>query len=194
MQGPPEGRPRLPDGVRLGNAVAAALDAGRPVVALETAVVTHGLPPPQNLQALDDMRQEVEAAGATPAVCLVHEGVLCIGADADAVRAVADDPEGQKISVRDLGAAIALGASGGLTVSATLLAAQLAGIRVFATGGIGGVHTGGAGDVSADLHQLARSPVITVCSGAKSVLDIPRTLEFLETAGVPVFGYRTSTF
>jgi pseudouridylate synthase len=185
----------LPSHVRLGNEIATALREGRPIVALESAVVTHGLPEPQNLEAVQCMAETVRTSGAIPAICLVDDSRLWIGADLGRTASVARNPAREKASVRDLGVVIATGKPAGLTVSATLFAAALAGIRVFATGGIGGVHAPyGSGDVSADLLQLSRSPVVTVCSGAKSVLDIPRTLEFLETAGVPVFSYRTPDF
>ena len=185
----------LPPGMQLGAEVAEALLDGRPVVALESAVMTHGLPDPQNLDAAWSMTQAIRARGAVPALTLVDDGRLWVGADLDRAASVARNPSREKASVRDLAASIALGNPAGTTVSATLFAASAVGIRVFATGGIGGVHfPAAAGDVSADLEQLARSPVVTVCSGAKSVLDIPRTLEYLETAGVPVFGYRTREF
>ncbi len=185
----------VPAQVRLGDDVASALRAGRPVVALESAVITHGLPHPRNLEAAECMAEAVRAHGAIPAICLVDESLLWIGADMDRAASVARNPTREKASVRDVGSVIAMGGAAGLTVSATVFAAALAGIQVFATGGIGGVHAPfGSGDVSADLLQLSRSPVVTVCSGAKSVLDIPRTLEFLETVGVPVFGYRTPDF
>jgi pseudouridine-5'-phosphate glycosidase len=172
-----------------------ALQRKRPIVALETAVVTHGLPDPENLRAVECMETTIRGLGAIPATCLVLAGQLIVGATREEIERVAADPTREKASVRDLGLTIASGVSAGLTVSATLFAAARAGIQVFATGGIGGVHVPStAGDVSADLLQLSRSPVITVCSGAKSVLDIPRTLEFLETAGVPVVGYRTDRF
>jgi pseudouridine-5'-phosphate glycosidase len=164
------------------------------MVALETAVATHGLPFPRNIDALLAMEEEVVVAGAVPAICLIEKGALWVGASVEQVEAAARDPAREKASVRDLGVALACAVTAGLTVSATLFAAELAGIRVFATGGIGGVHLGDTGDVSADLHQLARSAAVTVCSGAKSVLDVPRTLEYLETLGVPVFAYRSSTF
>jgi pseudouridine-5'-phosphate glycosidase len=182
--------------VQIGEAVRHALHAKQPIVVLETAVVTHGLPHPHNLEAAAGMAGAVEAAGAVPAICLVEGGRLCIGATLEQAERVARHPQRQKAAARDLGAALASGAPAGLTVSATLFAAGLIGAHVFATGGIGGAHVGAeeTGDVSSDLVQLSRTPVITVCSGAKSVLDIPRTLEFLETAGVPVFGYRTTWF
>lgn len=176
--------------------VAAAIAAGKPVVALETAVVTHGLPEPHNVDVVRSMERIIRECGAVPATCLVSGGSLCVGASLEEIEAVAHDPRREKASVRDLGAALVRGIPAGLTVSATLFAAHLAGIRVFATGGIGGVHAGATetGDISADLPQLARTPIITVCAGAKSVLDIPRTLEFLETFGVPVFSYRQEAF
>lgn len=182
--------------VQIGEAVRHALHAKQPIVALESAVVTHGLPPPHNLEAAAMMAGAVGGVGAVPAICLVENGRLCIGASLEQVDRVAGSPKRQKAAARDLGMVIAAGAPAGLTVSATLFAAALIGAHVFATGGIGGVHLGveETGDVSSDLTQLSRTPVITVCSGAKSVLDVPRTLEFLETAGVPVFGYRTSRF
>lgn len=185
-----------PERVCLGEPVRQARETGQALVALETAVVTHGLPAPANLAALAAMQREIEAQGAVPAVCLVRGGRLWVGADAALVQEVAVDPRREKAAVRDLGWALLRGVPAGLTVSATLLAAALTGIRVFATGGIGGVHRNAAesGDVSADLQQLARSPVVVVCAGAKSVLDIPRTLEYLETMGVPVFAYRTRRF
>lgn len=184
------------DRVRIEDTVAGALREGRPVVALETAVATHGLPEPFNIDVMAAMARDIESSGAVPAVCLVNDGELIIGAPVSLVARTARDPRREKASVRDLGGVLARGVPAGLTVSATLYAASLAGIQVFATGGIGGVHTDArdSGDISADLHQLSRSPLITVCAGAKSVLDIPRTLEYLETLGVPVFGYRTDEF
>jgi pseudouridylate synthase len=183
-----------PRRLRLGAAVAAAREADRPVVALESSVVTHGLPEPRNLEAAQEIERTIRDAGATPATCLVCDGELWIGATFEQIEAVSRHESREKASVRDLGVALASGAAAGLTVSATLFAAQLAGIRVVATGGIGGVHYGSSGDVSSDLPQLTRSQVITVCSGAKSILDIPRTVECLETLGIPVFSYRAQEF
>jgi pseudouridine-5'-phosphate glycosidase len=187
------------DGVRallVGDEVRDALSEGRAVVALESAVLTHGLPSPRHLEALRAMDGAVRESGAVPAVCLTHAGSMWVGASAALAEQVAADSLREKVSVRDLGRAIALGISGGLTVSATLHAAFLAGVETFATGGVGGVHVGAAasGDVSADLQQLARTPLVIVCSGAKSVLDIPLTLEYLETAGVSVYAYGTDRF
>lgn len=182
--------------LHLGDSVREAQARGEAIVALESAVVTHGLPQPRNLQAAEEMAAAIRAGGATPALCLVHQGGLIVGATMAEASEVASDPHVQKASVRDLGRMIATGVNAGLTVSATLCAAHATGIRVFATGGIGGVHLGAenTGDISADLLELSRRPVVTVCAGAKSVLDLSRTLEFLETAGVPVVGHRVSEF
>lgn len=170
--------------------------AQAPVVALETAVLTHGLPRPQNLEAVLAMAEAVRSAGAVPAVVAVWRGRLVVGLDDAELEQLAADPDARKAAARDLPLCLAQGASAGTTVSATLAACRLAGIRVFATGGIGGVHRGWAGhrDVSSDLGELARTPCCVVSSGAKSVLDLPATLETLETLGVPVLGHRTSAF
>ncbi|MGH2447600.1 MAG: pseudouridine-5'-phosphate glycosidase [Chloroflexota bacterium] len=187
--------PSLGNRLRLGDDVARALEHGGAVVGLETAVLTHGLPEPQNLSALRAMMAAVEGRGAVPAVCLTLAGELWIGAGWKQIETVARAPHRIKVGVDGLAAALVANAPGGLTVSGTLAALQARGIRVFATGGIGGVHAGvqETGDVSADLHQLARSTVIVVTAGAKSILDIPRTAEYLETLGIPVLGYRSST-
>ncbi|GAC1399266.1 MAG: pseudouridine-5'-phosphate glycosidase [Chloroflexota bacterium] len=182
--------------LQLSEEVRDAVSTGKPIVALETAVVTHGLPDPQNIQIARSMENAIRAVGAIPATCLIDAGKLWIGVDSHQVERIARDPRREKASVRDIGSALARCVPAGLTVSATLFAATLAGIRVFATGGIGGVHVGveDTGDISADLLQLSKSPVVTVCAGAKSVLDIPRTVEYLETVGVPVFTYRQERF
>ena len=175
-------------------AVAAALAEGRPVVALESAFLTHGLPAPHGLDAAHAMAAASRAAGATPAMVAVREGRLVVGLEAEETESLARATGVVKVSRRDLGPVLAGGGLGGTTVSATLTAAAAAGIRVLATGGIGGVHRGEASgaDVSADLPQIGRTAVAVVCSGAKAVLDLPRTLELLETLGVPVLGYGTS--
>jgi pseudouridine-5'-phosphate glycosidase len=174
--------------------VASALASGRPVVALESTVITHGLPEPVNLELARRLEGEVRAAGAVPATVAVIDGRVCLGVTTDELERLALSRKLMKISRRDLGAAVAQRATGGTTVAATMIAAHAGGIRVFATGGIGGVHRGQAGDVSADLPELARTPVIVVCAGAKAILDLPRTLEWLETAGVPVVGWGTDEF
>lgn len=181
----------------LSSEVAEALAHGRPVVALETAIVTHGMPRPVNLETARAVEGEIRALGGVPATIAVLNGKLVAGlSDAELV-ALAALPEGvRKASAKDLGAVIAAGGTAGTTVAATMRIARLAGIRVFATGGIGGVHRGAENtfDVSADLTELGATPVAVVCAGAKSILDLPKTLEYLETAGVPVLGFGTEDF
>jgi len=170
--------------------VAGALAAGRPVVALETSIVAQGLPEPHNLEAALACEAAVREAGAVPATVAVLDGRLRVGLDrAGLERLAGAGPEVRKLSSRDLGAAVAAGATGATTVAGTVRAAALAGIRFMATGGIGGVHRGHTDDVSADLFELGRSPVAVVCSGPKMVLDVPATLERLESLCVPVLGY-----
>lgn len=174
--------------------VEAALCAGKPVVALESAVITHGLPRPQNLETARHLERVVREHGAVPATVAVLEGKPCVGLDDAELARLAESPRPRKVSLRDLAACAVQGEDGGTTVAATMHLAHEAGIRVFATGGIGGVHRGQAFDVSADLPTLARIPMVVVCSGAKSILDLPLTLEWLETHGVPVVGYQTDRF
>ena len=172
-------------------AVEAAFARAGAVVALESSVLAQGLLPPDNREAAQRMCAAVEAAGATPAVTAIVRGVPCFGLDpVDLERFLARDGI-RKVSSRDLGIAIAQRTDGATTVAGALTMCTLAGIEVFATGGIGGVHRDAPFDESADLVALARSPVIVVCAGAKSILDLPATLERLETLGVPVVGYRT---
>jgi len=181
--------------------VASALSAGRPVVALESTIISHGLPRPRNHAAAVEFEAMLRDRGVTPATIAVLDGVPQIGLDADGVRRIADD-DLAKASVRDLPILAARGESGATTVAATAYLAALAGIRVFATGGLGGVHRGAAGsegaaatfDESADLPTLAATPITVVSAGVKSVLDIAATLERLETLSVPVVGYRTRQF
>jgi pseudouridine-5'-phosphate glycosidase len=175
--------------------VAAALSQGRPVVALESTIISHGLPRPRNHEAALEFERMLLDAGVTPATIAVLDGVPRIGLDAEGVRRIAED-DLAKASVRDLPILAATGTSGATTVAATAHLAALAGIRVFATGGLGGVHRGASDtfDESADLGTLARTPVTVVSAGVKSVLDIGATLERLETLSVPVVGYRTTTF
>ena len=168
--------------------VAAALAAGKPVVALESTIVTHGMPYPDNARMAANVEKIIRDEGAVPATIAVVDGRLKIGL-ADAEReALAKVRDAMKLSRADLGFAVAEGRTGGTTVAATMIAAAIAGIKVFATGGIGGVHNGAekSFDVSADLDELARTPVIVVSAGAKAILDIEKTLEVLETRGVPV--------
>jgi pseudouridine-5'-phosphate glycosidase len=168
-----------------------ALNEGKPIVALESAVITHGLAYPTNLQTAREMEEAVRAGGATPATIAVLQGRLTVGLDDAQLEALAQAQSAHKCSGRDLGGAAAQGWDGGTTVAATMWIAHRAGIGVFATGGIGGVHRGHPFDVSADLPELGRTPVTVVCAGAKALLDLPLTLEYLETHGVPIIGYQT---
>jgi len=175
--------------------VAAARSAGRPVVALESTLVAHGLPWPHNRETALEAEAAVRAAGATPATVAVWHGVPTVGLSEEQIVELARSPGVMKASRRDLGVAVGLGRSAATTVSATMALAHAAGVRVFATGGIGGAHPEDEPfDISADLTELARTPVLVVCAGAKSILHLPRTLEILETLGVPVLGYRTDEF
>src|SRR5262245_24070895 len=173
-----------------------ARDAGRPIVALESTVISHGLPYPHNLDLARAMEDEVRAAGATPATIGVVGGVATVGMTADQIARFARAEGVLKLSRRDIAYAMATRRDGATTVAATMALAAASGICVFATGGIGGVHRGAqlSWDVSADLTELARTPVLVVCAGAKAILDLPATLEYLETAGVPVLGLATDEF
>lgn len=176
--------------------VAQALAGGRAVVALESTIISHGMPYPDNLRTARAVEGVVRAAGAVPATVAVVGGRLRVGLDDAALERLAGDPDVAKASRRDLPALVARGATAGTTVAATMYLAHLAGIAVFATGGIGGVHRGAEHtfDISADLDELACTPVTVVCAGAKSILDLPKTLEVLETGGVPVVGVGTDEF
>jgi pseudouridine-5'-phosphate glycosidase len=174
--------------------VQAALIQDTPVVALESTVISHGLPYPENLALGRDMEAVVRDNGATPATIAVIDGEVRVGLDEGTLEKLAQGDDLRKISVRDFGPAIAQKATGGTTVAGTLLAAEAVGIRIFATGGIGGVHRQAPFDVSTDLSQLANSPAVVVCAGAKAILDLPATLEQLETLAVPVIGYQTDEF
>jgi pseudouridine-5'-phosphate glycosidase len=185
--------PVVPD---LSGPVRAALEAGRPVVALESTIISHGLPRPDNLAAARSFEEMLAAVGVTPATIAVVDGVPKAGLDEADLERIALDESVVKVSSRDLGLAMAGKRTGGTTVAATSMLAAKAGIRVFATGGLGGVHRGFAEslDESADLTVLSRTPITVVSAGVKSILDIPATLERLETLGVAVVGYRTSRF
>ena len=175
--------------------VAAALRDGRPVVALESTLIAHGLPKPVNVQTALQAERVIRECGAMPATIAVVNGQPIVGLTEAEIETLAGGSRVAKASTRDLAAAIALGRTAATTVAATMALAHRAGIRVFATGGIGGVHRPPhTHDVSADLYELAKTPVLVVCAGAKSILDLPRTLELLETLGVPVIGYQCDTF
>lgn len=175
--------------------VADALRAGRPVVALESTLITHGLPHPANVETALAMEAAVRSAGAVPATIAILGGKITVGLTRAEVERLGTLPAGavRKCSRRDLPIAVARGEDAATTVAGTMIVAAWAGVRVFSTGGIGGVHRGAPFDVSADLLELGRSPVAVVCSGAKSILDLPLTLEVLETHGVPVIGLGTDT-
>ncbi|MDK2979924.1 MAG: pseudouridylate synthase [Chloroflexota bacterium] len=172
-------------------AVKQALDQNGPVVALESTVITHGLPYPQNRDTALGMEAEVSAAGAVPATICLTNGEIQVGLEAEQMEYISTAKDPVKVSRRDIAAAIVSKRDGGTTVSGTMEIAYKAGLRVFATGGIGGVHRGNLMDVSADLPTLAQIPMIVVCSGAKAILDLPATREVLETYGIPVIGYQT---
>lgn len=174
--------------------VRAALHDGAPVVALESALITHGLPFPRNAEVGRALEAAVRDAGATPATIAVLDGRVHIGLDARELERLAEANNSVKVSRRDIAAAILTKKSGGTTVAATMFVAARAGIKVFATGGIGGVHRESHSDVSADLPTLGDTALIVVCAGAKAILDLPATLEYLETAGVPVIGYQVTEF
>lgn len=176
--------------------VQAALDAKAPVVALESTIITHGMPWPQNLQTAQAVEAAVRAGGAVPATMAVIEGRLCIGLPPERLEALAQAEGVAKLSRADLAACIATGGTGATTVASTMIAARMAGIEVFATGGIGGVHRGAeeSFDISADLSELAQTPVTVVAAGAKAILDLPKTLEVLETGGVPVIAFGQDDF
>jgi pseudouridine-5'-phosphate glycosidase len=176
--------------------VARALAARAPVVALETTVVTHGLPHPDGIAAALALEDEVRQSGATPATIGVLRGAIRIGISREELDELATTPDVCKTNLSNLAAVVASGGLGSTTVAATMSAAHMNGIRVFATGGIGGVHRGAdeTGDVSSDLTALGRVPVAVVCAGAKAILDLPRTVEMLETLGVPILGLETDDF
>ncbi len=171
--------------------VAEARAHGAPIVALESTIITHGMPFPQNLETARQVEAEVRAAGAVPATIAVMGGRIHAGLGADALERLARTADAMKLSRADLAACLVSGRTGATTVAATMIAAHLAGIEVFATGGIGGVHRGAetSFDVSADLQELARTPVTVIAAGAKAILDLPKTLEVLETLGVPVIAF-----
>lgn len=170
-----------------------ALETHQPVVALESTVITHGLPYPANREIALAMEATIRETGAIPATIAVLKGEITVGLTEDQIENLAQAENVRKCSRRDLPVALGLGEDAATTVAGTMIVAHMAGISVFATGGIGGVHRGHPFDVSADLIELGRTPVLVVCAGAKSILDLPLTLEVLETHGVPILGYQTDT-
>lgn len=175
---------------RLSTEVQSALAANKPLVALESTVIAHGLPRPQNLETAIRLEQIVCEAGSLPATIAILDGQFCVGLSDEEVRFIAEDEEIRKVSIRDLPIAIAQRWNGATTVASTSWIAHRAGIKVFATGGIGGVHRGSLSDISADLPALSNTSLVVVCSGAKIVLDLPATREWLETYGITVVGYQ----
>ncbi|MDQ0190699.1 pseudouridine-5'-phosphate glycosidase [Alicyclobacillus cycloheptanicus] len=173
-----------------------AMSEGKPIVALETTIVTHGMPYPANVQTARSVERIIREGGAVPATIFIKDGKIRVGMTDAEIEALAQTGHVVKASRRDLPVVLATGQTASTTVAATMIAARLAGIHVFVTGGIGGVHRGGEDtmDISADLQELAQTEVVVVCAGAKAILDIGRTLEVLETLGVPVLGFQTSQF
>ena len=182
--------------ITLSPAVAEARANGTPIVALESTIITHGMPFPQNLKVARQVESDIRANGAVPATIAVLNGTLHAGLTDDQLDGLAQSQDAAKLSRADLAVCMAQGRTGATTVAATMIAARLAGIDVFATGGIGGVHKGAGDsfDISADLTELAQTAVTVVAAGAKAILDIPKTLEVLETNGVPVIAYRQDSF
>ncbi|MDE4175005.1 pseudouridine-5'-phosphate glycosidase [Phaeobacter sp. PT47_59] len=182
--------------IRYSTEVAEAKAEGKPLVALESTIITHGMPYPQNVNTAGEVEQEIRDAGAVPATMAILNGTLHVGLEQDELQELGQANGVAKVSRADMAACIATGGTGATTVAATMIAARLAGIEVFATGGIGGVHRGAetSFDISADLLELAQTPVTVVAAGAKAILDIPKTLEVLETQGVPVIAYGQDAF
>ncbi|NQV15680.1 pseudouridine-5'-phosphate glycosidase [bacterium] len=181
---------------RFSREVESALAEAKPVLALESTIIAHGMPYPENLQFAQEAESLAHGCGAIPATIAILHGQVCIGLDSNQLEILAGDAAVAKVATREIGLTLAQKGHGATTVSATMRLAHLAGIRVFATGGIGGVHRGAENDldISADLIELSRTPVIVISAGAKAILDLPKTLEYLETMSVPVIGYGTSDF
>lgn len=174
--------------------ISRALLTGAPIVALESTVITHGLPRPQNLELARNMEKQIREHGATPATIALLDGKIRVGLTDEELVQLSESDSTLKVSHRDFATAIVKKANGGTTVAGTMYAANMTGIKVFATGGIGGVHKESSFDISTDLKSLAEIPTVVVCAGAKAILDLPATLEYLETMGVPVVGYQTDEF
>lgn len=171
-----------------------ALNSGKPVVALESTIISHGMPYPRNVSTALEVEAVVRENGAIPATTALMDGQFCVGLSSDQIEKLGSSDGVKKVSLRDIGVALSKETLGATTVATTMFIAEKAGIQIFATGGLGGVHRGDSGDVSADLTALGTIPVTVVSAGVKAILDLPRTLEFLETLGVPVLGYETDVF
>jgi|APIni6443716594_1056825.scaffolds.fasta_scaffold77045_1 pseudouridine-5'-phosphate glycosidase len=182
------------ENIRIGPDVKSAMRRHAPMVALETAVVTHGLPHPKNLQLAEDLERTIVQEGVLPVTIGVIGGIIHAGLSHDQLVHLSESKRVRKVSQRDFGITMATQSDGGTTVAGTAIIAHAVGIQVFATGGIGGVHRDAPFDVSADLPVLARTPIVVVCAGAKAILDLPATVEYLETMGIPVLGYQTDDF
>ncbi len=180
--------------IKYSKEVTAAKNQGRPIVALESTIISHGLPRPTNLDVANEVEEIVRSQGAVPATIAIIDGEIFVGLEADQLVRIANDDNIVKASTRDLAIICATGMSAATTVAATSHIANLAGIDVFATGGLGGVHRGHQYDESADLIELAKTKIIIVCAGVKSILDVAGTLERLETFAIPVLGYKTNNF
>ncbi len=187
-------RPSLKAVFQIAPEVKQSISGGAPVVALESTVITHGLPYPENIQLAQDMEEEVRRGGAIPATIAILEGVIRVGLKIEHLEYLASAGDLRKASPRDFSRMVMNEESGGTTVAGSIYVAHKVGIQVFATGGIGGVHRQPTGDISADLPQLAKTPMIVVCAGVKAILDLPATLEYLETHAIPVVGYKTNEF
>jgi len=174
--------------------VSDALNSGKPVVALESTIISHGMPYPRNVSTALEVEAVVRENGAIPATTALMDGQFCVGLSSDQIEKLGSSDGVKKVSLRDVGVALSKETLGATTVATTMFIAEKAGIQIFATGGLGGVHRGDSGDVSADLTALGTIPVTVVSAGVKAILDLPRTLEFLETLGVPVLGYETDVF
>jgi pseudouridylate synthase len=183
----------LTSNIRLSDEVQTAINEQRPVVALESTVIAHGLPYPANVEIAAAMEETIRTNGATPATIGIFDGKIVVGLSADEIVRLGTEKYVQKVSRRDLAITLATKQTGATTVAGTMLCASMVGIRFFATGGIGGVHRGAEAsmDISADLTEFSRTPVLVTCAGAKSILDLDLTLEYLETQGVPVIGWQT---
>ena len=182
--------------LELSKEVIKAIESNKPIVALESTIISHGMPYPQNYETARELENICRDNGVTPATICIMNGKIKIGLEDEELKELATQSDVMKVSVRDLGYCLSQKKMGATTVASTMYCSELANISVFATGGIGGVHRGAETtfDISADLPQLGKSPVIVVCAGAKAILDLPKTIEYLETEGVPVIGYQTSEF